>query len=110
MNIKGKWSLITGASSGIGEQFARQLAKEGSHLVLVARSKRKLDTLAAELTRSYGIQCQVIPQDLSIEGAAGELYQKCQQLNLNIDLWLTMQVLPPMVCSSKSPANASMKK
>lgn len=86
MNIKGKWSLITGASSGIGEQFARQLAKEGSHLVLVARSQGKLDTLAAELTQGYGIQCRVIPQDLSAPGAAGELYQKCRQLGLNIDL------------------------
>lgn len=86
MNIKGKWSLITGASSGIGEQFARQLAKEGSHLVLVARSEHKLNTLAAELTRSYGIQSRVIPLDLSALGAAGELYQKCQQLNLEIDL------------------------
>ncbi|CAH1195243.1 3-oxoacyl-[acyl-carrier-protein] reductase FabG [Paenibacillus auburnensis] len=86
MNIKGKWSLITGASSGIGEQFARQLAKEGSHLVLVARSERRLNTLAAELTRGYGIQSRVIPLDLSAAGAAGELYQKCQQLNLEIDL------------------------
>lgn len=86
MNIAGKWSLITGASSGIGEQFARQLAKDGSHLVLVARSKDKLDTLAAELTRSHEIQCRVIPQDLSLQGAAGELYQTCQQLGLSIDL------------------------
>ncbi|MEK3880699.1 SDR family NAD(P)-dependent oxidoreductase [Paenibacillus sp. FSL M7-0420] len=86
MNIAGKWSLITGASSGIGEQFARQLAKKGSHLVLVARSKDKLDALAAELTRSHGIQCRVIPQDLSLQGAAGELYQTCQQLGLSIDL------------------------
>ncbi|MEK3790572.1 SDR family oxidoreductase [Paenibacillus sp. FSL R7-0204] len=86
MNIKGKWSLITGASSGIGEQFARQLAKEGSHLVLVARTKSKLNALAGELTQRHGVECRVIPQDLSLEGAAGELYRQCQQLGLNIDL------------------------
>lgn len=65
MNIQGKWSLITGASSGIGEQFARQLAKQGSHLVLVARTKSKLDTLAAELGRKYNIKVEVIAMDLA---------------------------------------------
>ncbi|WP_152396614.1 SDR family NAD(P)-dependent oxidoreductase [Paenibacillus guangzhouensis] len=86
MNIQGKWALITGASSGIGEQFARQLAKQGSHLVLVARSKGKLESLASELRKMYGIKAEVISMDLSKEGAPSELYQQCQLLKVDIEL------------------------
>lgn len=86
MTIQGKWALVTGASSGIGEQFARQLAKQGSHLVLVARSKSKLEGLALELRKMYGIKTEVISMDLAKEGAPSELYQQCQRLNLDIEL------------------------
>ncbi|MDF9763426.1 short-subunit dehydrogenase [Peribacillus simplex] len=86
MNIKGKWALVTGASSGIGEQFARQLAKEGGHLVLVARSKNKLENLASELRKKHGVKVEVIPTDLGKEGAPGELYRQCQLLNLEIEM------------------------
>lgn len=86
MNIQGKWSLITGASSGIGEQFARQLAKQGSHLVLVARTKSKLDTLAAELGRKYNIKVEVIAMDLAEADAPRDLFQQCQRLQLEIEL------------------------
>ncbi|MGE7687530.1 SDR family NAD(P)-dependent oxidoreductase [Peribacillus simplex] len=86
MNIKGNWALVTGASSGIGEQFARQLAKEGGDLVLVARSKNKLENLASELRKKHGVKVEVIPTDLGKEGAPGELYRQCQLLNLEIEL------------------------
>lgn len=86
MNIQGKWALVTGASSGIGEQFARQLAEQGGHLVLVARSQNKLESLASELRKKHGIQVEVIPIDLGKEGAASDLYQKCQFLKVDIEL------------------------
>lgn len=86
MTIQGKWALVTGASSGIGEQFARQLAKQGSHLVLVARSESKLESLASELRKKYGIKAEVIPKDLSKEGTPSELYQQCRFLNVEIEL------------------------
>ncbi|MFC5406617.1 SDR family NAD(P)-dependent oxidoreductase [Cohnella soli] len=86
MTIQGKWSLITGASSGIGEQFARQLAKQGSHLVLVARSKSKLESLASELSKRYGIKAEVIAMDLAKEGAPSELYRQCRLLKVDIEL------------------------
>lgn len=86
MNMQGKWTLVTGASSGIGEQFARQLAEKGSHLVLVARSKSKLDSLARELGSKHGIQAQSIALDLSKESAPSELYEQLKQLKLEIDL------------------------
>src|SRR5437016_4855709 len=61
----GKWhrALVTGASSGIGEAFARELAHQGTHLVLVARREGRLERLAGQL-RSQGVEAEVIVADL----------------------------------------------
>lgn len=65
--------LVTGASSGIGEVFARQLAAGKQNLILVARREDKLQALASELASRHGIQAEVIASDLSTREGAEKL-------------------------------------
>jgi short-subunit dehydrogenase len=58
-------ALVTGASAGIGEEFARQLAARGNDLVIVARDQARLETLAKTLSDEFGAQCEVLAADLT---------------------------------------------
>ena len=60
-----KTALITGASSGLGAEFARQLAERGADVVLVARDKDALQSVAARLRESYGVEVEVLVADLT---------------------------------------------
>jgi short-subunit dehydrogenase len=72
----GKWALVTGASAGIGFEFAKQLAAEGMNLVLVARRQELLAARAAELASEFGIEATPIVCDLTDEGAVESLFQQ----------------------------------
>src|SRR2546428_220583 len=61
----GPWALVTGASSGIGETFARRLAEIGMNLVLVARREDRLRKLAEDLQSQHAVGTRVVPVDLS---------------------------------------------
>jgi short-subunit dehydrogenase len=79
-------ALITGASGGIGEAFARQLAALGKDLVLVARSEEKLNALAQDLASRHSVQASVIVADLARHDSASALYAETERLGLAVDL------------------------
>ena len=67
-NTFGPWAVVTGASSGIGTGYARELAARGINLVLVARNDVRLKELADELEQAHGVETRVAPADLSDPG------------------------------------------
>ena len=71
---RGRWALVTGASSGIGEEFARALGRRGMNLVLAARREDRLRALADEIRAASRVETLVVPVDLAKPGAAGVLW------------------------------------
>ena len=80
-----KTTLITGASSGIGEEFARQYAARGENLFLVARSEDKLQALGAELAARHKIDAQYFALDLSQTDAAQKLFDETARRGLEVE-------------------------
>lgn len=83
--FSGTTALVTGASSGLGAEFARQLARRHADLVLSARSRDKLEQLAADLARVNGIKVQVIVQDLAEPDGALELARALKERGIAVD-------------------------
>ncbi len=80
----GPWALITGASSGIGREFARQIAASGVNVVLVARREALLQEAGAEFTRDFGVEHRVVVADLSEDGFIKELASITEDLDIGL--------------------------
>jgi uncharacterized protein len=80
----GPWALITGASSGIGREFARQIAASGINVVLVARREALLREAGAEFSKEYGVAHRTIVADLSEEGFLSKLTAATDGLDIGL--------------------------
>ena len=86
MSVKkyGEYALVTGASSGIGKEFAIELAKEGFNLVLVARRKKELNDLAQELQEKQGVKVLPYNVDLTLPNAVEQLDAFTQTMDIGL--------------------------
>ncbi len=84
--LEGRHAIVTGASSGLGADFARELGMRGAALTLVARREDRLRELEWELVSRYRVDVRILPQDLSRPGAADELYERVRELGLPVDI------------------------
>jgi len=80
-----KATLITGASAGLGYEFAKLFAKDKHHLILVARRKEKLESIAQDLTRQFGIEVFVIAADLANPQSSHLIFEQVIKLGLHVD-------------------------
>ena len=100
------YTLITGASSGIGEALARCFAQAGHDLVLVARSRAKLQALASGLKQRHGVRVVVAPADLAGPEAAVELGRVLGRKRCSVDLLVNCAGVLEQGAFSSLPASA----
>src|SRR5436190_1219683 len=79
-------ALITGASAGIGLELAREFAARGHPVILVARNEAKLNKVAAELSRTHGVEASVVPNDLGERSGPTALFHEIARRNLDVDI------------------------
>lgn len=80
-----KVALITGASSGIGREFARIHAANGGDLIIIARRKEKLNELKEKLEKKYNVNIKVIAKDLTLPESPMEIYNEIKEEGINVD-------------------------
>ena len=80
------YALVTGASLGIGRELARECARDGYDLILTSRSRRQLEITAEELGRTTGKDIRILPCDLSVPGAAKNLFEEVQRMGPPIEV------------------------
>ncbi len=85
-NMKKGTALITGATSGIGFDFASILAEKGYNLILASRNKEKLDEIKVSFEKDYGVSVETLAIDLATSGSAKQLYEETVNQNIEIDV------------------------
>src|SRR4030042_1533219 len=83
---KEKYAIVTGASSGIGYEIAKILAKDGKDIVVVARSKDKLEGLKREIESKQGKKVKVLAKDLSDPKAPVEIFSELERESIGVDV------------------------
>ncbi len=106
-DFKGKWALVTGASAGIGVALARELASHGAKLILTARRKERLDTLAAELS-AKGTEVRIVVADLNDPAAPQQIYDATEGAGLTVDILINNAGLGQFGEFYKSPVEQEL--
>ena len=84
--MKNSYALVTGATSGIGLEISRDLARRGYNLILVARTKENLSKTSRELIKEYDIKCDYFSSDLTLINSPAEIYQFTSQKQYNVEI------------------------
>ena len=103
--FRGHWALVTGASSGIGAEFCRQLAAAGVNLVMVARRKELLDELAAALIGAHRIRTLVLALDLSMRGSALKVKEATNEASIRVRLLINNAAYDPWGSFELTPSD-----
>ncbi len=93
----GNYTLITGASGGIGWELARQFAAGGHALILVARSEARLADRRTQLEEEFGVTVQILPQDLTVPNAAQAVFDYTVSKGWNVDILVNNAVFGDFV-------------
>ncbi|MBQ8531735.1 MAG: SDR family NAD(P)-dependent oxidoreductase [Parabacteroides sp.] len=84
-----KYALITGATSGIGLEYTRQLAKQGWNIILVSNQVKENRLLMEDIYAEYGVETIPLTVDLSEEDSAQWVYERCQQMNVEVEILIS---------------------
>jgi len=106
-DFNGKWALITGASAGIGSALARELASHGARLILTARRKDRLETLAAELS-AKGTDVRIVLADLNDPAAPQQIFDATEGAGFNVDILINNAGLGQYGAFAESPIDQEL--
>jgi len=86
MHVEGRWALVTGASSGLGVEFAELLAQRKMNVVITARREDRLEAIASKLRKQYQVNVLVLPGDLRSPEMCTRLFDATERQNIEIDV------------------------